>query len=65
METGPSAHRVKEPRAYMTAAFIIALLYLLGLVVLVAALRRAPEGFEDDEGFHAGQHELEEEELSL
>ncbi|HTJ78649.1 MAG TPA: hypothetical protein VL357_06600 [Rariglobus sp.] len=45
----------------MLAAFIIALLYLLGLLGLAAMLRRAPEGFEDDKGFHAGRREFEEE----
>ena len=45
----------------MIAATIVALLYLLGLGVLAAALRRAPEGFEDDRGFHAGRRAFEDE----
>ena len=33
---------------------IIGLLYAIGLTVLAGALWRAPEGFEDDRGFHRG-----------
>ncbi len=31
------------------------LVYAVGLLVLAGALWRAPEGFEDDAGFHRGQ----------
>lgn len=34
---------------------LLGLLYTVGLVVLAGALWRAPEGFEDDSGFHRGQ----------
>ena len=34
---------------------LFAFVYLVGLLTLAGALWRAPEGFEDDEGFHAGQ----------
>ena len=37
---------------------IIASLYLLGLVVLACAAWRAPEGFEDERGFHASRGSL-------
>ncbi len=42
----------------MIVAFIISCVYLFGLIVLAAALLRAPEGFEDQEGFHAGRGPL-------
>jgi len=45
----------------MIVATIIVFLYLLGLGVLAVALRRAPEGFEDDKGFHDGKRTLEDE----
>lgn len=34
---------------------ILGLLYTAGLVVLAGALWRAPEGFEDEAGFHRGR----------
>ncbi|MFA6286357.1 MAG: hypothetical protein WC661_03165 [Opitutaceae bacterium] len=37
------------------ALSLFAFVYLAGLLTLAGALWRAPEGFEDDEGFHAGQ----------
>ena len=37
-----------------TTLTILGLLYAVGLVVLAGALWRAPEGFEDDRGFHRG-----------
>ena len=33
---------------------VIGLVYTVGLVVLAGALWRAPEGFEDEHGFHRG-----------
>lgn len=33
---------------------ILGLIYVAGLVVLAGALWRAPEGFEDERGFHRG-----------
>lgn len=45
----------------MIAAALIACLYLTGLLVLVVALLRAPEGFEDDDGFHTGRRPFEDE----
>jgi len=42
----------------MTVVSIVGCLYLLGLLVLAVALLRAPEGFEDDEGFHTGERRL-------
>jgi len=33
---------------------IVAGVYLAGLFMLAGGIWRAPEGFEDDEGFHAG-----------
>ncbi len=42
----------------MIVASIIACLYLIGLAVLAWALLRAPEGFEDGEGFHSGRRSL-------
>ncbi len=42
----------------MIVAFIISCVYLFGLIVLAAALFRAPEGFEDKEGFHPGRGPL-------
>jgi len=37
---------------------ILACVYLAGLLVLAGAVSRAPEGFEDDDGFHEGRHSL-------
>ncbi len=37
------------------ALTIIASIYLTGLLVLASAVLRAPEGFEDDQGFHEGR----------
>lgn len=37
---------------------IIAAVYLVGLVVLTGGVLRAPQGFEDDEGFHEGKDPL-------
>ncbi len=34
---------------------IVAAVYLLGLLVLAGAVWRAPEGFEDERGFHEGR----------
>jgi hypothetical protein len=34
---------------------IIASIYFGGLLVLAGAVWRAPEGFEDDQGFHEGR----------
>ena len=43
------------PRSVMTLTLVLlGLLYTAGLVVLAGALWRAPEGFEDDAGFHRG-----------
>jgi hypothetical protein len=40
----------------MTFTFVLlGLLYTAGLLVLAGALWRAPEGFEDDAGFHRGR----------
>jgi len=36
------------------AGFIIAGLYLAGLFMLAGGVWRAPEGFEDEKGFHTG-----------
>ena len=38
------------------ALVLLGLLYAAGLVVLAGALWRAPEGFEDDAGFHRGHN---------
>ena len=38
---------------FLTIA-LLGILYTVGLVVLAGALWRAPEGFEDDAGFHRG-----------
>jgi len=35
---------------------ILACVYLIGLLVVAGAVWRAPEGFEDDDGFHEGRH---------
>lgn len=37
------------------ALLLLGLLYTAGLVVLAGALWRAPEGFEDEVGFHRGR----------
>jgi len=49
--------RVFWSYALMTfAVMILGCVYLAGLLVLAGAVLRAPEGFEDDEGFHEGSH---------
>ncbi|MET0261298.1 MAG: hypothetical protein ABW223_00255 [Rariglobus sp.] len=42
----------------LLSLFIIAGVYVAGLAVLASAVWRAPEGFEDAEGFHAGRDSL-------
>lgn len=43
---------------FFTAALLLAgSLYALGAVVVVVATRRAPVGFEDDQGFHYSDRE--------
>jgi hypothetical protein len=37
------------------ALSIIAVIYLTGMLVLAGAVWRAPEGFEDEQGFHKGR----------
>ena len=54
MDAGPFANILHM----MIVVFILGCFYLLGLIVLIAALLRAPEGFEDQEGFHAGRGPL-------
>ena len=49
-----------RPVFMVIAIFIIASLYLLGLAVLACAAWRAPEGFEDERGFHAGSRAVKE-----
>lgn len=39
----------------LIALSIIAVIYLSGLLVLAGAVWRAPEGFEDEDGFHEGR----------
>lgn len=39
----------------LIALSIIAIVYLTGLLVLAGAVWRAPEGFEDEQGFHEGR----------
>jgi hypothetical protein len=43
------------PKVMLLTIALLGLLYTVGLVVLAGALWRAPEGFEDDSGFHRGQ----------
>ena len=38
------------------AVMFLACVYLTGLLVLAGAVSRAPEGFEDDDGFHEGRY---------
>jgi hypothetical protein len=40
----------------LIALSILAVIYFSGLLVLAAAVLRAPEGFEDEQGFHEGRH---------
>ncbi|CAM2775987.1 hypothetical protein [Rariglobus hedericola] len=42
----------------LIAFMVIAALYLAGLLVLTGAVMRAPEGFEDEDGFHKGRGPL-------
>ena len=42
----------------ITIILIIVCLYLVGLPIGAGAVSRAPEGFEDDEGFHAGRQPM-------
>jgi hypothetical protein len=42
-------------------AFALGAIYLIGLLVLVGGIMRAPEGFEDESGFQAGSASLREE----
>jgi hypothetical protein len=39
----------------LIALLVIAAIYLVGLLALAGAVWRAPEGFEDDQGFHTGR----------
>ena len=56
---GPSAKQLRDTpnplRPMFIALMIIAGIYLTGLLVLAGAVKRAPEGFEDDDGFHKGR----------
>ena len=38
-----------------TTLFILSFVFLLGMMVFVFAVRMAPAGFEDREGFHSGE----------
>ncbi len=58
LESGLSPNIIRRTPFMMIVAFIISCVYLFGLIVLAAALLRAPEGFEDQEGFHAGRGPL-------
>ena len=40
----------------LIALSIMAVIYLTGLLVLAGAVWRAPEGFEDEDGFHEGRN---------
>lgn len=40
----------------LTVILIFAAIYLAGLCVLAGAAWRAPEGFEDEQGFHKGRN---------
>jgi hypothetical protein len=42
----------------LIALLIIAVIYLVGILVLAMELRRAPEGFEDEDGFREGRPPL-------
>jgi hypothetical protein len=39
----------------VVALYVIGCLYLAGLLAVATAALRAPEGFEDDDGFHTGR----------
>lgn len=61
MDIGLSGHSVSlSPRSHvmLIALLVIACIYLAGLLVLAGAVWRAPEGFEDDNGFHTGRDSL-------
>jgi hypothetical protein len=45
----------------LIALSIIAVIYLSGLLVLAGAVLRAPEGFEDENGFHEGRNAVNDE----
>jgi hypothetical protein len=42
----------------ITLLLVIAAVYFVGLLALAGAVFRAPEGFEDDNGFHTGRGPL-------
>jgi hypothetical protein len=48
----------------LIASLIVASIYLVGLLILACGVSRAPEGFEDENGFHAG-HRSDTDESSL
>lgn len=53
------ADRLTPTACQMLISLIaIAAVYVVGLLVLAAACLRAPEGFEDDKGFHKGRVSL-------
>ena len=58
MDLDPSADIVSPITPMLTALMILAAIYLTGLLVLAGAVWRAPEGFEDDKGFHKGRTTL-------
>lgn len=46
----------------MTLLFILLFcVYLVGLAAVVGAASRAPEGFEDEDGFHTGRSSVRDE----
>ena len=54
----PSAHIVLTHYPMLTVLLVLAAIYLTGLLVLAGAVWRAPEGFEDDKGFHTGRNSV-------